>query len=83
MVNFKYYVVADRPITVTSPPQNSMAYSITSVKEQICEQASYTLYHINRAKLFTENSAVARLRDLALAVPPAYVNTEIGLRAVG
>ena len=30
-----------------------------SVLEKICEQASYTLHHINRAKLFTENSAVA------------------------
>ena len=37
---------------------------VPSVKEQICEQASYTLHHINRAKLFTENSAMARLRDI-------------------
>ena len=34
------------------------------VKEQIFEQASNTLHHINRAKLFTENSAIARLRDI-------------------
>ena len=34
------------------------------VKEQICEQASYTLHHINRVKLFTENSAMARLWDI-------------------
>ena len=36
----------------------------TPVKEQICEQASYNLHHINRAKLFTENSAMARLQDI-------------------
>ena len=35
-----------------------------SVLEKICEQASYTLHHINRAKLFTENSTTARLRDI-------------------
>ena len=33
------------------------------VKWQICEQASNTLHRINRVKLFTENSAMARLRD--------------------
>ena len=38
--------------------------AFSSVKEQICEQASYTLHHLNRAKLFTENSAMARLRDI-------------------
>ena len=54
----------------------------TSVKEQICEQASYTLHHIIRAKLFTENSAMARLRDilrgwgLAVPLPTPY---QIGL----
>ena len=31
---------------------------------QICEQASNTLHHINRVELFTENSAMARLRDI-------------------
>ena len=40
-----------------------------SVKEQICEQASYTLHHINRAKLFTENSAMVS------CPPAAYVDT--------
>ena len=35
-----------------------------SVQEQIREQTSYTLHHIDRAKLFTENSAMARLRDI-------------------
>ena len=35
-----------------------------SVEERICEQASYTLHHINSAKLFSENSAMARLRDI-------------------
>ena len=29
-----------------------------------CEKASYTLHHINRAKFSTENSAMARLRDI-------------------
>ena len=42
-----------------------------SVKEQICEQASYTLHHINRAKLFTENSAMARIRDILRGWGPA------------
>ena len=28
---------------------------------QVHEQASYTLHHINRVKLFTEHSAMARL----------------------
>ena len=51
-----------------------------SVKEQICEQASYTLHHIDRAKLFTENSAMARLGDIlrgwGVSCPPAaYVDT--------
>ena len=31
------------------------------VLEHICEQASYNLYYIDRAKLFTENLAMARL----------------------
>ena len=30
----------------------------------ICEQALNTLHHINREKLFTENSAMARLWDI-------------------
>ena len=34
--------------------------AVFDVKEQICEQASYTLHHIHRAKLFTENSAMPR-----------------------
>ena len=29
-----------------------------------CECASYTFHHINRAKLFTENSAMSRLPDI-------------------
>ena len=44
---------------------------VPSVKEQICEQASYTLHHINRAKLFTENSAMARIRDTLRGWGPA------------
>ena len=55
-----------------------------SVKEQICEQASYTLHHINRAKLFTENSAMARLRDIlrgwGSAVPLQHTMTHGLLR---
>ena len=47
---------------------------LASVQEQICEQASYTLHHINRVKLYTENSDMAGLRDIlrggGLAVPP-------------
>ena len=50
-----------------------------TVKEQICEQASYTLHLINRAKLFTENSAMARLWDIlrgwGSAVPPQHMWT--------
>ena len=41
------------------------------VKEQIFEQASNTLHHINRAKLFTKNSAVARLQDILGGWGPA------------
>ena len=36
------------------------------VKYQICEQASNTLHHINRAKIFTENFAMTRLRDILI-----------------
>ena len=34
------------------------------VKYQICEQALNTLHHINRAKLLTENFAMAGLHDI-------------------
>ena len=43
----------------------------SSVKEQICEQASSTVHHINRAKPFTENSAVAKLQDIVRGLGPA------------
>ena len=32
------------------------------VKYQICEQASNTLHHINRAKIFTENSVMKEIK---------------------
>ena len=37
---------------------------ILPVEEHICDQSLYTLYRINWAKLFTENSAMARLLDI-------------------
>ena len=35
-----------------------------SVEEQIGEQSSYILHHINRLKLFMESSVMVRLRDI-------------------
>ena len=40
-------------------------------KQQICEQASNILHHINCAELFAENSAMARLRDILRGWGPA------------
>ena len=59
--------------------QQIFAQLSQSVEEQICEQVSYTLHHINRAKLFTVNSATSRLRDIlrdwGKLSPAAYANT--------
>ena len=44
------------------------------IKFKICEQASNTLHHINRVKLFTENSAMARLRDILKGWGPGDPN---------
>ena len=41
------------------------------VKLLICEQASNTLHRINRAILFTENSAMASFRDILRSWGPA------------
>ena len=41
---------------------NSFFVSVSLV--QICEQASYTLHHIDKAELFAENSAMARFLDI-------------------
>ena len=43
----------------------------TPVQEQIFEQASNTLHHINRTKIFTEISAMARLWDIFRGWGPA------------
>ena len=57
-------------------------------KNRYVSKLQYTLHHINRAKLFTENSAMPRLRDIlrgwGLAVPPRHTLTlRLGLKAVG
>ena len=58
------------------------------VYEQICERASNTHHHINRAKRFTENSAMARLWDILMGRGPIvtkdlYYSTWIGLKRRG
>ena len=52
------------------------------------QQASNTLHHINRAKLSTENSAMARLRDILRSWGPdvpkdLYLSTWIELKRHG
>ena len=44
--------------------EGRVADFLCSVYEQNSQQASNTFNHINRVKLFTENSALARLQDI-------------------
>ena len=48
----------------------------SKIEKPNIKKASYTLHHIKRAKLFTENFAMARLQDIlrgwGLAVPPPH-----------
>ena len=41
------------------------------LNNQISKQVSNTLHHMNSAKTFTENSAMARLRDILRGLGPA------------
>ena len=58
-------------------PVSSLIVWKAFVHKYICEQASYTLHHISRAKLFTGNSAMPRLRHIlrgwGLAVPRSII----------
>ena len=73
-INYTSFKIHPKTLTILSShqlgsrEQTSSVHDKTSkdlsVWEHICEQASNNLHHINRAKLFAENSAMARLRDI-------------------
>ena len=43
----------------------------------MCEHASNTLGHINRVKIFTENSAMARLGQVGGQLTPKYTQARL------